>query len=452
LEFFVFENILHQKNIIDQLKADIEGGSMAPSLLFSGPEYSGKGTAAMELARVLCCEEKTPRGKWNCTCSSCVRHRNLVSQDMLLLGKRLFFQEVAAASKAFLCQTDNYAVKMLFIRSVRKLLARFNPVLWEDDPKLGKFKTQIGALEEELEDFESSSLEEAQIAKMVESIGKKAAKLEAEGLGELIPIAHIRKAAYWSHLSPLGNHKCVIIEGAENMQDGAKNSLLKILEEPPPSLTIILTSSRPMSLLPTMLSRLREYRFAARNINDQTELIGRIYREEFPPDHKKITVQAYLSSFLPVNSDTLYGLGAFFTASIAANAVLALKKEGRKIPPALEDMGKYAAPIAEKSGMGRPALNGKDALDKILAETEHFGIPGLFTGFLRQCCALLSRWLRGGGQESADALVEKSADKTAYADLWRRELEKSGAEHDTFNISPPLVLERLFEALKTGMA
>jgi DNA polymerase-3 subunit gamma/tau len=438
----VFENILHQKNIIDQLKADIQSGSMAPSVLFSGPEYAGKGTTAMELARILCCEEKSNRGKWNCTCASCVRHKNMVSPDLLILGKRHFFEEIAAASKAFTNQTENYAVRMLFIRAVRKLLARFNQILWEDDPKLGKLKAQIGALEEELEDFESSSLEKQEMTKIVESIGKKAAKLETEGLGELIPIAHIRRAAYWSHLSPLGIHKCIIIEGAENMQDGAKNSLLKILEEPPPSLTIILTSSRPMSLLPTMLSRLRDYRFAARSVNEQTEIIGRIFREEFMPNYKT-TIQAYLSSFLPVNSDTLYALGAFFTASVAANAVLALKKENRAIPHELEDIGKYAAPIAEQNGMGRPALNGKDALDKILAATENFSIPGLFTGFLRQCCAVIEQWLRVG---------QSGPGKTACADLWRRELQKAGAEHDTFNISPTLVLERLFEALKTGMA
>jgi len=443
--------------VLSQLKADIDSETLAPSILFSGPEYAGKGTAALELARVLCCEEVSAHGKWNCPCSSCVRHRNLVSPDLLLMGRRRFFEEIAAASRAFLRHPENSGSRMLFIRAVRKLLARFNGVLWEDDPKLGKLKSQIGVLEEELEDFEALALSTGitksggsvensgdapstpspQIEKICESIIKKAAKLEADGLGELIPIAQIRRAAYWSHLAPLGNHKCIIIEGAENMQEGAKNSLLKILEEPPPRLTMILTSSRPMVLLPTMLSRLREYRFAKRSVEAEAEIIVRVFREE-----QKATIQSYLTSFLPVNSETLYSLAAFFAASAAAEAVRELRTRQREIPAVLADLGKYTAPIAEKGGMGRPAANFKSALAKILDTAERFEIPGLFTRFLQQCCAVLSGWLRGG---------EGSAEKTVWADLWKRELNRSRMENDSYNISPPLVLERLFEALKTGM-
>jgi len=461
----VFENILHQPLVLSQLKADLDSATLAPSILFSGPEYAGKGTTALELTRVLCCEENSARGKWNCPCSSCVHHRNLVSPDLLIMGRRHFFEEIAAAARAFLRHPENSGSRMLFIRAVRKLLARFNGVLWEDDPKLGKLKSQIGVLEEELEDFEALAVSGSiaknngggdtqpnpsfpQIEKLCESIGKKAVKLEAEGLGELIPIAQIRRAAYWSHLAPLGNHKCIIIEGAENMQDGAKNSLLKILEEPPPRLTMILTSSRPMSLLPTMLSRLREYRFAKRSAEAEAEIIARVFREELQGSKdegvllQKTSIQSYLTSFLPVNSDTLYSLGAFFAASAAAGAVRELRARQREIPAVLADLGKYAAPIAEKGGMGRPAGDFKSALAKILDTAEHFEIPGLFTRFLQQCCALLSGWLWSG---------EGSAEKTVWADLWRRELNRSRMENDSYNISPPLALERLFDALKTGM-
>jgi len=453
----VFENILHQTLVLSQLKADINSGTLAPSILFSGPEYAGKGTTALELARVLCCEDDSARGGWNCPCPSCVRHRNLVSPDLILMGRRHFFQEIAASSRAFLNHPENSGSRMLFIRAVRKLLARFNGVLWEDDSKLGKLKSQMGVLEEELEDFEAlavsgspaasndavksndttKSNSAAQIEKICESIVKKAAKLEADGLGELIPIAQIRRAAYWSHLAPLGNHKCIIIEGAENMQEGAKNSLLKILEEPPPRLTMILTSSRPMVLLPTMLSRLREYRFAKRNAEAEAEIIVRVFREE-----QKAAIQSYLSSFLPVNSESLYSLGAFFAASAAAGAVRELRARRREIPAVLADLGKYAAPIAEKGGMGRPAVDFKSALAKILDTAERFEIPGLFTQFLQQCCALLSGWLKSG---------ERSAEKAVWADLWKRELNRSRMDNDVYNISPPLALERLFDALKTGM-
>ncbi|GHV84647.1 hypothetical protein AGMMS50230_02550 [Spirochaetia bacterium] len=440
----MFENILHQP-VVNQIKDDISGGILAPAILFSGPEYSGKGTAALELARVLCCEKT--EGSWNCSCSSCLHHRNLVSPDMLVLGKRHFFEETAASSGAFLRNPENAGGRMLFVRSIRKLLLRFNPVLWEDDPKLGKIRSFISALEEELEEFEELSALDKQtpgsgvsaaLAKSGEAVIKKAAKLEVEGLGELIPIAQIRRAAYWTRLAPLGNRKCLIIENAENMQEGAKNSLLKILEEPPPRVTIILTSSRPASLLPTMLSRLRDYRFAKRNPKEEAEVISRIFRE--PPDAVN-TIEGYLVSFLPLGSETLYPLGAYFAASAAAEAARDLKKAGREIPGLLLDFGKFAA--AEGGVMGRPG-DFKSALAKVLKDTGGFEISSLFPRFLKQLGALVSVWLRNE--------TNSGPGKISWADMWRRELSRTALETGGFNIAVPLALERLFAALKTGMS
>ena len=458
----MFDNILYQNQTIDQLKTDIISGLLAPSILFSGPEYSAKGTAALELARVLCCEDETSQGRWNCICPSCIRHRNLVSPDMLLLGRRRFFEEITASSDAFLRNAENQGSKMLFIRSVRKLLARFNTVLWEDDPKLGKIKNQIAALEEELEDVENmpikaevkeknntsapkSAGKNEELEKKCNSIIRKASKLEEEGIGELIPIAHIRQAAYWSRLAPLGKHKCIIMENAEKMQEGAKNSLLKILEEPPLHLSIILTSSRPVSLLPTMLSRLREYRFAKRSADAEAEVISRIFRRSYENSAvKTASLELYLASFLPVGNNTLFPLAAFFAASAAAEAVRERRAKGRGIPPVLIQFGKFATHIAEEGGMGRPLGNAKKTIEKILGSAEGFEIPGLFTRFLQQCAVFISQWLRGGGTEGAE--------KYMWADLWRKELNRSMIEKESFNINPLMAMERLFEALKSGMA
>ena len=449
----MFENILFQNQVIDQLKSDIGSSSLATSILFSGPEYGGKGTTALELARVQSCEKNDVQGDWNCSCSSCVRHRNLVSPDLLILGKRHFFEEIAASSGPFLRNPENPGSRMLFLRSVRKLLLRFNSILWEDDHKLGKLKGQIDILEEELEDIEFAG-ENNDLKKKCESIIKKTAKLQAEGLGELIPIAQIRKAAYWSRLAPLGKKKHIIMENAEKMQEGAKNSLLKILEEPPPYLSIVLTSSRPMILLPTMLSRLREYRFAKRKTEEEKEVLSRIFREK---QTAADSIESYFASFLPVKSDALYALSAFFAASVAAEAV----REGRRAystgqmkagvqnidtSAVLIDFGKYTAHIAETGAMGRPAGNAKDALQKVLDTAEQFEIPGLFIRFLQQCSALVVAWLRSGDNDQ-----DISLEKSIITELWHRELNRSMAENDSFNIKPPMVLERLFEALKTGM-
>lgn len=52
-----------------------------------------------------------------------------------------------------------------------------------------------------------------------------------------------------------GRYRVFILEGAEALTDQAANSLLKLLEEPPPSAVLILLAVAPERLLPTVLSR-----------------------------------------------------------------------------------------------------------------------------------------------------------------------------------------------------
>lgn len=49
--------------------------------------------------------------------------------------------------------------------------------------------------------------------------------------------------------------KLAIIDEADKMTDASANSLLKILEEPPPATHFILISAKPMTILPTIRSR-----------------------------------------------------------------------------------------------------------------------------------------------------------------------------------------------------
>jgi DNA polymerase-3 subunit delta' len=59
-----------------------------------------------------------------------------------------------------------------------------------------------------------------------------------------------------------GNARVFLIEHAEYMNASASNALLKTLEEPPPTTHIVLISSRPSALLPTIRSRCQTVRFA----------------------------------------------------------------------------------------------------------------------------------------------------------------------------------------------
>ena len=60
----------------------------------------------------------------------------------------------------------------------------------------------------------------------------------------------------------IGRLKIVILDNADLLRREAANALLKTIEEPPPDSLIVLVSSRPEALLPTIRSRCQEIRFA----------------------------------------------------------------------------------------------------------------------------------------------------------------------------------------------
>ncbi|MBI4834926.1 MAG: DNA polymerase III subunit delta' [Planctomycetes bacterium] len=77
-----------------------------------------------------------------------------------------------------------------------------------------------------------------------------------------IPIEAVRELEHEIALKPFeGRYKIFIINNAETLSEEATNAILKTLEEPPPYSLIILISSKPESLLPTILSRCHLIRF-----------------------------------------------------------------------------------------------------------------------------------------------------------------------------------------------
>jgi hypothetical protein len=70
----------------------------------------------------------------------------------------------------------------------------------------------------------------------------------------------------------------VIIEGVENLNESARNSLLKTLEEPPPEVYFILLAKRRQGIMQTILSRVRTYQFADRGKKEQ-DVLTRVFRQ-----------------------------------------------------------------------------------------------------------------------------------------------------------------------------
>jgi len=84
---------------------------------------------------------------------------------------------------------------------------------------------------------------------------------KAERLRADITVEEIRKLKSYFTLSAAdGGRRVAIIDSVDDMTISAANALLKLLEEPPARVTLLLISHQPARLLPTIRSRCRELR------------------------------------------------------------------------------------------------------------------------------------------------------------------------------------------------
>jgi len=438
----VFEDIVDQSAVV-QLRDDIKYGRQAPSTLFFGPSGSGKGSAALELARVLSCENDASR---ECACPSCQSHRYLMHGDLLALGPRLFHAEIAASCAAFLRDISNTSAKTLFIRSLRKLLLRFNFTVMEDDPKLSKVSSLLQSLEESLNDLDlAANADKNSVEKITASLLKDAIKLEGEGMGDLIPANHVRRASYWCRLSPNGKRKTLVIENAQQMKDEARNSLLKLLEEPPDTVSIVLTSQRRESIMPTILSRLRPYRFLKRSADSEKEIIRRVFRdssnEKLAAQGNASLISAYLDSFVSSNSESIRPLAAYFLVSLARVALSDAKKNNRRdIPPIVNSIGECYAPIAASAGF-ESTVKSAVVIKLILAKSGNFENGG-FSRFVKTVLELLMDLAR---KNDNPGFIK-------YLDVFKKHCGDAMTAVEVLNQNCALALEALFYKLHITLA
>lgn len=101
--------------------------------------------------------------------------------------------------------------------------------------------------------------------------------------GKEIPISKIREVQnFLAYKSYNGGFKVVVINEAEKMNQEAQSCFLKTLEEPKGKTMLILISSRPDMLLPTIFSRCQIVKFFGRpvvapeKLNDQNKIIAEL--------------------------------------------------------------------------------------------------------------------------------------------------------------------------------
>jgi DNA polymerase-3 subunit gamma/tau len=339
-------------------------------------------------------------------------------------------------------------------------LLRFSPELWADDPKITKLNGLLETINGTMEELKllvegadadaDTDIDTEKLSKLCEAALKHTQKLEAEGIADTIPVSHIRGAAYWLRIAPSGKRKLLIIENADRMQDAARNSLLKILEEPPETCAIILCSAKPEALLPTILSRLRHYGFARREKTAEAEVVRRVFKDaEFTASaHDKMenSITAYLDKFLPVPKNVLYPVSAFFWASTAARVKMILHSRGipdEKMPSALAAIEKHCEPIAKSAGFENAAPGVKNLCAAVLPAAGNFESRGVFTVFLGLLCTCLS-----------EALFSMQADSgcAIYARTLLKYVDEARTAVDVFNQNPALALENFSGSLIYSLA
>jgi DNA polymerase-3 subunit gamma/tau len=418
----MLENVLFQEETVRRLKADLAASRLPPASLFFGPEYTGKGTAAHEVARALSC--KLGEADWNCQCRRCEQNRLLLSPDVLLLGWRPFMQEIRASAST-LRRVKSLAAQYLFNRAARKLLRRFDPVLWEgEEARLARSAGALEAIGEGLELLGPGSTlpADGKLDSLLESLEKRCSAL-AEAVPATLPINQVRRASTWSQITPAGRKKTIIIENADLMQEGSRNALLKTIEEPPTSTVLILTTTRRSAIIQTILSRLRTYRFAPRSGEGRNAVIRKIFRDE---SGSYSSLEAYFRSFHEVSPARFADLAAGFIDGACHQASL------MKRIPALFSL-RAAAWLNSPNASADPvmlALSEKRAF----ADTESFSL-----------------FLASLADAGEDMLRAKAVDGEARIVLsrWKKLIDEARYNSELLKMAPPLVAQGLFYRMRS---
>ena len=307
---------------MSNLSREVAQRTLPASLLFHGPHYSAKLTTALETSRGLSCAKS---GDWNCTCDHCRNHRTLDYPWLMILGQKNLLAEIEiGASLLEHHRTDPR--RFFLLRAVKKLLKRFDPILWEgDEAKLKGTSGPLSSLQDDLEVlYPAQKLpEEKGLISLLERISSASKALSDALPSTGIPIHQIRKASAWARTTTSGAPKFVLLENADKMAESPRNALLKILEEPPSNTWFFLLTSQKGAILPTLLSRLRAFSFAQRSTEEQQSILGTLFHStpgsyvgladyfQASETHKKGLYDELASQFLEALGQPIYPLEAY---------------------------------------------------------------------------------------------------------------------------------------------
>jgi len=228
-----FNDFLGNSTAIEHLRTAIAAGRLPHSLILAGPSGAGKYTLALMLTMAVECERQ-PRDLWSngvslasfCgVCHNCTRIASAADLE----------EEVdkALAAREELREADKKDTRVL-IQPHPDVL-----IIPPDPPQL------------------------------------------------LIKLGQVRTLIHSSHYLPSEAPRKIFIITAASFMKEAANSLLKVLEEPPSTVHLILLAENPGELLPTIRSRCAIVRLGALPV-EEIEMLLADRRPDVPPQQRNL--------------------------------------------------------------------------------------------------------------------------------------------------------------------
>ena len=169
-------------------------------------------------------------------------------------------------------------------------------------------------------------------------------------------------------VSPQISHrKVVVVYEADRMNTAASNIFLKTLEEPTASTTILLLTTRPYALLPTIRSRCLHFRFtdagheALADAAPETRALWDSTRADYAAWLGLLTAGVTDKKAVADQVMAVYGLVTRFNAVLAAATDQIWKQQKEKLPDDIDD--------EEQAAIETGIANG--VRSKLFAELEH---------------------------------------------------------------------------------
>lgn len=200
----MFNKIKGQSRALEMLSAVIEHNRIGGSYLLYGPNGSGKLTTALYFAMAINCQNSDPPCG---VCNSCRKFLNLSHPDLVYL--------FPTPNMKF--QLDGSIKEDKFFKEYQSYIESRRDTPWDTHKFSQKTEIRVDA-----------------VRMLIHRISRSA-----------------NEARY----------KICIVESVDLMNNNTANAFLKTLEEPPADTIMLLTTSRPDYLLPTILSRCRKVPF-----------------------------------------------------------------------------------------------------------------------------------------------------------------------------------------------